>query len=91
MSRYRYHWIILKNYDIDKEFIPSIRLDIGTTSQSYRVVGMDIKECDEAFESFMKVYNSVVKKETVVIHRDSNKYHKKTTEYTVILHLWFNS
>jgi hypothetical protein len=78
----------VKNYDIDKEFIPSIRLDVGVLDHSvYRSVGMSIGECDKALEAFMKVYKVVVKKESVVVVNDSNKYHETTTEYNVRLHL----
>jgi len=77
----------IKNYDIDKEFIPAVRLDVGVDNNSFRRVNMDIKECNEALEAFVKVYKAMVKKETVVIQRDSLEYHKTTTEYTTILHL----
>lgn len=76
----------IKNFDLNKEFVTSIRLVIDTDYQSYRNVNMDIKECDEAFEKFLKILNTLVKKNSVVVKDSSYKYHKTTTEYKVDLH-----
>ena len=76
----------IKNFDPQKEFMPSVRLTVDTKHENFSLLKMDISECDEAFEKFLKVYKALIKKNSVVVKNSSNKYHTTTTEYRVDLH-----
>lgn len=76
----------IKNYDINKEFVPSIRLSVGVSWEAFRSVNIDISECDKAFDEFLKIFNHLVKKNSVIVKETTNKYNNPTTtEYRVLI------